>query len=202
MLQFKSLYKPFFVLLLLSLAVNIAFAQSSAQSEDRKFEVGAHFSLLRHQLNPNIFPGGNEINNDPGVGSRIAYQINKHVSIEGEMTFFPREKSETYTFGVLGGGGYSLTINTGHRTQGLFGVKAGKRFNKVGVFGKFRPGFLTSGKTSFTYSDGFGNISSPNRTNLALDLGGVFEVYHSSRLFTRLDVGDTIIRVGNTFTGG
>src|SRR5262249_33141136 len=92
-------------------------------------------------------------------------------------------------------------IRTGTRTEGLFGVKAGRRFNKVGVFGKFRPGFFTTGRTTTSFFTEGGSLSQFNTffntTNLALDLGGVMEVYHSSRIFTRFDLGDTIIRIGN-----
>lgn len=69
-------------------------------------------------------------------------------------------------------------------TQVMFGGKAGKRSEKFGLFGKVRPGFLrAAGSSAF-----------------AMDLGGVVEVYSSSKLGLRFDIGDTIIRSGGVST--
>ena len=57
--------------------------------------------------------------------------------------------------------------------EGLFGLKMGARFQKVGVFGKVRPGFIY-------YQDamqGGGNMTPNSLTRFATDFGGVFEYY-------------------------
>jgi hypothetical protein len=80
--------------------------------------------------------------------------------------------------------------------QGLFGVKAGKRFQKWGIFGKARPGVVSfsEGDSKFFLgsSDAFG-ILQGRQTHFAVDLGGVVEFYPSKRIVTRFEAGDTLI---------
>lgn len=97
--------------------------------------------------------------------------------------------------------------------QGQFGVKAGKRGEKVGFFAKLRPGFVTFTKSSrFT---GFKGVFAfhPSRglslvfdepqfrtgaaTYFSTDVGAVIEFYPRRRIVTRFDIGDTIIRYGD-----
>ena len=78
--------------------------------------------------------------------------------------------------------------------QGFVGFKAGKRWNRFGAFGKFRPGLNS-------YSGAIKGITSTNpltfqlgrRTDPSFDLGGIFEFYVSRRILLRYDLGDTII---------
>ena len=81
-------------------------------------------------------------------------------------------------------------------------MKAGKRFRKFGVFGKARPGFASFSGGEFDIvllgtPPGSFPVFAINRSranNFAFDVGGVVELYHSRRIFTRFDGGDTIIR--------
>jgi hypothetical protein len=79
--------------------------------------------------------------------------------------------------------------------QGQFGGKVGKRFDKWGLFGKARPGFVEFSRV--IESPGV-QIPGPNffvrKFYPSLDLGGVVEFYISPRWMTRFDVGDTLIR--------
>jgi hypothetical protein len=84
--------------------------------------------------------------------------------------------------------------------SGLFGVKAGKRFDRFGIFGKVRPGFITAGKVlrEFDIQNTLPSAVLAQRvgrlTEFELDTGGVVEYYISSRWTLRYDLSDAIIR--------
>jgi hypothetical protein len=97
---------------------------------------------------------------------------------------------------------------TGRVLQGQFGVKAGKRFKRFGIFGKARPGFVSFDKSlklvgtqpifvSFlgrVVQEGIFEIG--RRTFYADDFGGVIEFYPARRWSLRFDAGDTLIHYG------
>jgi hypothetical protein len=154
-----------------------------AQSADvPKYEVAAEFSSLT--LNPG--------HTEPGLGGRFTYNLNKNVALEAAAYFFPR----TCEF-----------CATGRITEGLFGVKAGKRFQKWGIFGKARPGLVSLSKGAFNLVPIGGGgpfpftVESRRLTNFALDVGGVLEFYPSHHIVTRFDFGDTMVRFGQRTTG-
>src|SRR5712692_9524671 len=93
-----------------------------AQSKTPKFEVGAQFSLIRFS--------DLEIT-EPGFGGRFTYNINKHVAVEAEVNLFPRDRQDS-----------NDASKGGHKAQALFGIKAGTRGRRVGLFGKIRPGLV------------------------------------------------------------
>jgi hypothetical protein len=172
------------------LALLLTGGEARAQQEEEdapKVEVGAEFSSL--SFNPPAFK------REVGVGARVTYNLDPHVSLEAEVNFFPSGG----TRGFLSGGGSVL--------QGQFGVKAGRRFRNFGVFAKARPGFVSfdgaftpvlagteviNGVT-FPVVD-FTHVS--RTTHFSADVGGVLEVYASRRVKARFDIGDTIIRYG------
>ena len=154
-----------------------------AQSADvPKYEVAAEFSSLT--LNPE--------HTEPGLGGRFTYNLNRNVALEAAGYFFPHE---------------CQFCSTGRISEGLFGVKAGKRFQKWGIFGKARPGLVSFSKGAFNLVPIGGGgpfpfrIESRRQTNFALDVGGVIEFYPSRHIVTRFDFGDTLIRVGQRTTG-
>ena len=182
-------------LLLISLGVMLlSFYQQDArgQSEPEKskatrFEVGAQFSSIT--FSPDY--------TQPGFGGRFTYNFNDNIAVEAELNYFPNDN------GII-----NNSRNNGRVTEGLFGVKIGKRFKNVGIFGKARPGFLS-------FSRGFGDVVvtgpppagsifpqsdfRPRRlTHPAIDLGGVLELYVSRRWVTRFDAGVIVARVGQT----
>ena len=125
-----------------------------------------------------------------GLGGRFGYNFNRNFALDAEFSFFP----ETH----LG------NRQSGQKTQGFVGVKAGTRTNRVGVFAKARPGVMFIGEVTSGFNcrdTSFGQTCRPSHNNLALDVGGVLELYPSSRTIVRLDVGDTIVRIRNA-TGG
>ena len=161
----------------ISLAILCIYSEAAkAQSDLSKVEVGAQFTLIHTSLNSTT---------EPGLGGRLTFNVTDHVALEAEVNFFPRED------------GVSTNLTGGRITQGLFGVKAGKRFEKVGVFAKVRPGFISYGRTITGVN---ANLPPPSgfqfgrTTYFAIDIGGVVELYPSRRVIIRFDAGDTIIR--------
>lgn len=162
---------------LLMLGAHEANAQTQQPGDLPKYEVGVDFSSLSIRYGPTL----------PGLGGRFTDNLNKHVALEAAGYFFPG-KCNTCPGEI-----------TGHVTEGLFGVKVGKRFRKWGVFGKVRPGFLSLSKGAVVFlptgapSPYQFTVAFRSQTNFALDLGGVFEFYPSKRIVLRFDGGDTII---------
>ena len=123
-----------------------------------------------------------------GFGGRVGYNVNSNFAVEAEFNYFPVDRF----------------AEGGRKVQGLFGVKAGKRFEHVGVYAKLRPGFMNFSRGDFT---GRPNaicipenlapcLVSESTTNFALDAGGVVELHTSKKTFFRLDAGDTLVRFG------
>lgn len=164
-----------------------------------KYEVGMQFTSLSFNL-PRplcsdlcLYATDRGPVTEPGLGGRFTYNLTNYIGLEAEGNFFVRDTQ-------------GLDSPAGHIFQGQFGVKAGKRFQSLGVFGKLRPGFvgftrvnqLVSTET-FTYP-GFDNRQATIGTfrigremYYSTDVGGVIEFYPSRRVMTRFDLGDTII---------
>ena len=115
---------------------------------------------------------------DVGVGGRISYNITDLIALEGEVNFFPKD-----------GTGF---FESGQKTQGLFGIKTGFRSSGAGIFAKVRPGFIRFSRDF----DSFGEA----KTDFAIDVGSVIELYPSKHTLVRFDVGDTIVRFGDRIT--
>lgn len=164
----------FCTLLLLMLVVHESV---SAQSEERKIEVGAQVSGLAG--------GGFGDPDGVGGGGRLTFNLTKSLALEGELNYFP-----------------AAGFNNVRRLQGQFGVKSGFRFNRFGVFGKVRPGFIETRSSFTTCSPCPPGVAcaavclpvefTDTDTGFSLDVGGVAELYPSKRVIVRLDVGDTI----------
>jgi hypothetical protein len=175
------------------MAIALAFfsARTQAQSEPLRVELGLHFSSI---TKPDFDGGKTEV----GFGGRFTFNLNRKLALEAEGNFFPHNCRSC------------ANENVGNLAQGFFGIKAGKRFRKVGIFGKARPGFVSFSGGEFDLAllptpPGTLPVLITNRsraTRIALDVGGVVELYHSRRFFTRFDAGDTIIRYSrHTFNG-
>src|SRR5260370_41506815 len=151
----------------LGIVALVLFAGSDVfgQSATSKYEVGVQFSLIRFS-DLDI--------TEPGFGVRFTYNINKHVAVEAEGNVFPRD-----------------SFPVGHKSEALFGVKAGARSRRVGLFGKIRPGFMNFTNFERAFGPCFSNCpSQPPRlnfseTDFALDVGAVAEFYTSRRTFIR-----------------
>lgn len=172
------------IVILLAGNHHAALAQTD---EFQKFEVGAQFSSL------SINKGG-ETRTEPGFGGRFTYNVTDNFALEAEGNFFP--KNDRF-----------IAFRTGGRAvEGLFGLKIGKRYKRFGIFAKARPGFISFSQgigefiltgTTTDPSSAF-DVRIKRLTHFAADIGGVLEFYPSRRVFTRLDLGDTIIHYGQT----
>jgi hypothetical protein len=163
----------------------LAVGQSRAQQHDApKVEVGGHFTTLEARF-LDCFSGCRATS--AGGGARVGYNVTDYFGLEGEVNFFPQR------------------VALGRATQALFGVKAGKRWRKFGLFVKARPGFVSLsevstlvGETLITAFDGqqffLPDFADRRRTLFAADVGGAVELYPSRKLLVRVDVGDTSIR--------
>lgn len=163
-----------------------------SQSQDPpKFELAAEFTTLERDS----FSFSRRT--EPGLGGRFTYNLNRTFSLEAAGYFFPKQ-----CFGCR---------EDGRVIQAVGGLKAGKRFEKWGIFAKARPGIVSFSDGEFsllplgpvTPATGFEVVRS-RVTSFATDIGGVVEFYPSKRIVTRFDAGDTIIyftkRTTNNFT--
>lgn len=188
-------------LFVITVAASLLFLGSRdirAQSDIPKFEVGAQFSTVGI-ADGRSFGGRDEA----GFGGRLTYNLSRYFALEAEVNYFPRD----YNF-------ITTDFTGGRVVQGLFGLKAGIRKEKFGIFGKVRPGFQSSERAArprFLNGDGpdprdrFG-FEFFRATQRTLDVGGVVEYYPTRRTILRFDVGDTITRFPNIeffcFPGG
>ena len=147
-----------------------------AQSDPPKVEIGGHFSLLRLPREGQIFE-----TTATGGGARVIFNLNASVALEGEVNYYRKLND-------------SPILTDSPAVAGLFGVKAGWRSEKVGVFAKVRPGVLHFEETIDPRIVFIVPPPVPRNPHFALDLGGVIEMYPSRRVVVRFDVGDTIIR--------
>ena len=202
--------KPLLLTLIAVLTSLLAFATDVlAQGDVRQFELGGQFSLLsRNRPTSQIDPFAEFLDDDDffrwrvskfGFGGRLTYNLTNKIAFEVEGNFFPKRKE-------------AIGVPDGHIFQCQFGGKFGKRFKKVGFFGKVRPGFVTFSETSqfagfqlvFERDPSHGMDAFFNEdlfrlaraTYFSTDIGGVVEFYPSERIVTRFDIGDTIIRYG------
>lgn len=157
-----------------------ARGQDNSSVTVRKFEVAPEFTTIT------VFAGDSEV----GLGSRLTYNLNKRFALEAAAYFFPHDCE-------------FCERHAGRGTEGLFGVKIGKRFHKWGIFGKARPGVISFSKGQFDIIAIGTSPTTPSfvivekrLTSFAFDLGAVLEFYPSKRIITRLDFGTTIIHYG------
>lgn len=194
--------KAFLLLGLTIIVLSLCNRSALAQSDEKKIEVGGQFSLLQVPTFSANSTGivcvtipcpttalsqSNET--DEGFGARIGYNVASYLTLEAEGNFFPRDRD----------------LDGGRKTQGLFGAKVGKRFDKGGLFAKARPGFVRFNRGDYqqtglcvlaVFPPPIACFRPVARTNFAIDLGGVGEFYPSTNTILRFDAGDTIIRFG------
>jgi hypothetical protein len=180
----------------------ISSQQGRAQADEKKFEVGAQFSTIDLSTGEaRVFstfpcfvppcPVTETVTGDrtmePGLGARFGYRLNQYLTLEAETNFFPRDRE----------------FDGGSKIQVLAGAKVGKRFDKVGVFAKARPGFVRLSRGDYRFGSGgcvavfpppIACMESIPKTSFAFDAGGVVELYPSSNTIIRFDAGDTLIR--------
>lgn len=156
--------------------------ETRAQAQDApKVEAGVQFSSFTVGRYPNT--------TEAGVGGRVTYNLTDSVALEAQFDFFPDDER------------FRASRSGGRIAQGLFGVKAGKRFEKFGIYGKARPGFTSFSRGReelIVLAPMVYDFRSHRETHFATDVGAVLEFYPTRRIVTRFDAGDTIIRYGDT----
>jgi hypothetical protein len=149
-----------------------------AQETRQRFELGGLFTYtFLREIGSTDHGAGTQ---SGGVGSRLVYRALPLLDLETEINFLP---------------GNSAT--SGNHVQGFFGVKAGKRWQKGGVFVKARPGFMHFRRDPFGVAKPGDTLFSTERassTEPAIDLGGVVEYYTARGLILRFDLGKNVIR--------
>ena len=151
---------------------------ASAQSKKDKIEIGVQSTSLT-LFHPD-FPFDDV---QTGVGGRVTYNFNRSIAAEAEVNFFPQKQL--------------ILTAEGNAIQAQFGMKIGKRFEKAGVFGKVRPGFLSVDRVGFLIPGpnvGQFDVKIERHTFFSTDFGGVLELYPSKRTVVRFEAGDTVIR--------
>ena len=156
-----------------------AIKTSGLREPTKRFEVGAQFTSILvdpGELPSLTFP---RLHSEPGLGGRLTFNLSSVVAFEAEGNYFTRPQ-----FGLVGG----------HIFQAQFGGKVGKRFEKWGLFGKARPGFVGFSRALDLDSLPVGANQFASKLYPSLDVGGVVESYICPRWMARFDVGDTLIR--------
>ena len=203
-----------FIMMTIALLLLISVREIQAQSpaaDGHRFEVGGQFSVLNNSVIneasatsvqcvtipcPSMFFSFSKSRKTQiGFGGRFGYNLTDNLALEGELNFIPKANSFNPPD----------AFSDGRSIEGLFGLKAGKRFKKVGVFGKARPGFLYATKGDLqgnprvgcpaVFPPPAGCFETTSKNSFAFDLGGVVELYPTKRTIIRFDVGDTIIRL-------
>lgn len=176
------------VLFLAAMVILLVRLEARSQSDPRKLEVGGQFvGLSAHSP---ALPKGfiNDIDDTVyGGGARAGYNFSKHWSADVEINVFQRPPT-------------SDPATRGRWVQGLFGVKATKRRERIGVFLKARPGFMRFDGVAALFTDSNGKLQVGlifDNTYFALDLGGGVELYPTRRTIVRFDAGDLLIRYTN-----
>ena len=171
----------------LVIAVGAAFGQSAPP----RVEVGGQLNVLRLSDSSDI---------NVGLGGRVTFDLARWVSVEGEYQFIPSDELE-FTSVTTDGSVAGLRYER-RRSTGLFGVKAGYRGERVGLFAKVRPGFTVLADRGL---DCLGDVCAlmllavpEYRFEFALDFGSVVEIYPSTRWLARVDVGSLMIRHRST----
>jgi hypothetical protein len=169
---------------LVVLAASFA-TNASAQPAESRLEVGVHAALFNHSRFDQT---------TAGIGGRLSFDLTRWLTAEGEATFFPDENIALESPGSTPG---LQILYPRKRTEAFFGMKAGVRNDRVGLFAKARPGFS---RVSGDGVECIGDVCAlallirpVYGTEFALDLGGVFEFYPSRRIVARFDLGDTMI---------
>lgn len=120
------------------------------------------------------------VQTEPGFGGFASFQFFRFLYADGSLIYYPRGSSAGFQDG-------------GTLLEGLFGLKGGIRRDRLGLFGKVRPGFARSSDvvTGFTSSGTTLQETLGKYHAFAVDFGGVIEVYTTKRQLIRIDVGDT-----------
>ena len=176
----------------LSLVALCLFITTNAHAQEApKLEIGVQVTALNLGDFKLAVPDLSE--SQRGAGGRLTINFNDHLALEGEFNTFPNNFRITAPqLNQLA----TRKLTRDRVDEFLFGVKFGVRSRLFGLFGKIRPGFVRSELNDETTNSANPALNTLFRTSsgLALDLGGVLELYPSRHTMVRFDLGDTLIR--------
>jgi hypothetical protein len=159
------------------LCLGIAPAQGPA--DNPKFEFGPELTQWYLPVQPN-----GSIQYQPGFGGFFSYQFSRYVGLDSTMDFM---RSPLTGSSFAGGNVF----------QGQFGIRAGVRKGRVGLYGKVRPGFVRFGTVILTVTPPPSqNMTIGPLTKPTLDAGGIVEVAITRRFAARYELGDTMVLYG------
>lgn len=173
----------------LGVGLGVDVPAASAQGQGGRFEVGGQASLLRLT----DFGATNV-----GVGGRVIVDVRRWLAIDAEGQFFPTDDILIRSRSLADAD--FAVAHRRRRADGFFGVKLGARRDRMGLFGRIRPGFtrlldqgiecvgVDCARILMLF------VRDDYRTEFALDLGGGAEFYPSRRTVARVEFGDTMIR--------
>jgi hypothetical protein len=161
--------------------IGAAVVNAQQEAPTPRYEIGAQVTSPYFREFSQVLGRRSEI----GVGGRLTVNLNSLLAAEAQVDLYPDDKFFDYR----------------RKIQGLFGVRAGVRSGRVGLFGKVRPGVIhVRDRGLCAIPEGCGLIP-PGYTNrdfgsvwFALDAGTVFEVYPSERVALRVDTSDLFVR--------
>lgn len=132
-----------------------------AQSDDAKYELGGHYSLLTSGYR------------NSGFGGRFGANLNSYLTAEAEFSDYFQDR-----------------FYEGTKRMGLFGVSLGPRTDSVSLFTKISSGFIHFSNEYDPNCSGIANICTNAQTHFAMDVGGGFELYPNRHTYIRLDIGN------------
>ncbi len=178
-----------FLACLSALVLVCLFSAAQAQEVSR-LEIGVHVTAL--SLGDFKLKVPDFSKTERGAGARVTLNLTDGVALEAEYNLFPENFRITVPqLNQL----VTRRLTRDRVNQILFGVKAGTRSDRFGLFAKIRPGFVSSQVRD--------EVINPNPTlntlfrtssGLALDFGAVLELYPTKGTIFRLDVSDMMIR--------
>jgi hypothetical protein len=132
-----------------------------AQSDNPKFELGGHYSLLTSGYR------------DSGLGGRFGVNLHPYLTAEAEFSDYFQDR-----------------YYEGTKRMGLFGVSIGPRTETISLFTKISPGFIHFSNEYNPSCSGISFICTTPQTHFALDMGGGFELYPNHHTYIRFDIGN------------
>jgi hypothetical protein len=164
------------VIMLLAIVLMCGAREAAAQPADPRAGLGLQYSAMALD-----YPDQTR----SGIGGWFTYDIADWLALDTSVSFFPTNDAVS-----------------GRQWQALVGAKAGWRNDRFGLFGKVRPGVLHFSRRFFAPDTACPLIiPAPDScfidgSNLAVDVGAVFDVYPTRSTMVRVDAGDNVIRFG------
>ncbi len=136
------------------------------------WEIGTQYSNVSLPVISDSCSGLTCRKNLSGLGVNFDYNFTRGVAFDSTLNFIPGQQGSKPMM------------------EGLFGVRMGARYERIGVFAKVRPGFIYYTSAQPVQ----GETATGSLTRFAADFGGVVEYYPERNSTFRFDVGTTLVR--------